>query len=58
MTDKRRRCHATPPGGRAPRCVQVLLDPEDYRALYEITMQRGLSMADTLRQIIREAAHG
>lgn len=28
----------------------------EYRLLYELTMQRGVSMADTIRQIIREAA--
>ena len=45
-----------------PRTVTVLLDPDDYRQLYELTMERGVSMAETLRIIIRatktEAQHG
>lgn len=53
--DKRKRCHAAPPHARGKRPVTVHLDPDDYRLLYELTMQRGTSMMETLRQIIREA---
>lgn len=56
MTDARNRCKATPPGGKGSRPVVAHLAPDDYRLLYELTMQRGVSMADTMRQIIREAA--
>lgn len=55
MTDRRRQCRASPPRGQVSRAVTVYLDPSDYRRLYEITMQRGTSMAETLRQIIRGA---
>ncbi|WP_161490472.1 ribbon-helix-helix domain-containing protein [Roseovarius indicus] len=54
MTDKRNRCKANPPHKIGKRPVTVHLDPVDYRQLYELTMQRGVSMADTIRQIIRE----
>lgn len=36
------------------RPVTVHLDPDDYRPLYELTMERGTSMSETLRQIIRD----
>ena len=55
MTDKRKRCRAAVPTGRVSRAVTAYLAPDDYRALYEITMERGTSMAETIRQIIREA---
>ena len=54
MTDKRKRCRADPPGGKTKRQITAFLEPEDYRLLYELTMQRGVSMAETIRQIIRE----
>jgi hypothetical protein len=55
MPDRRKRCKADPPKGRASRFVSVYLSPDDYRRLYELTIERGTSMAETLRQIIREA---
>lgn len=58
MTDKRKRCKASPPVGRVGRMVTAYLDPADYRKLYEITMERGESMAETIRQLIRENAPG
>lgn len=54
MTDRRKQCKATPPGGKVGRMVAAYLEPADYRKLYEITMQRGESMAETIRQLIRE----
>lgn len=57
MSDGRKHCRAEPPFKRGTKPVTVLLGPEDYRALYEITMQRGTSLAETLRQIIRETAN-
>lgn len=35
--------------------VRDYLDPTEYRRLYEITMARGTSMSEALREIIREA---
>jgi len=59
MPDRRKRCHAAPPGDRCSRSVSVYLSEDDYRKLYELTMERGTSMAETMRQIIREAPlHG
>ena len=55
MPDKRKQCRAAPPTGNVSRFVSVYLDPEDYRALYESTMERGTSMSEALRQIIRES---
>lgn len=55
MPDGRNHCRADPPSdftGR--RSVGLLLDAGDYRLLYEQTMIRGVSMQETIRQIIRE----
>lgn len=57
MTDGRKRPRAEPPDDRRSRFVTVYLDPADYRRLYEITMARGTSMAEALRQIIRETCN-
>lgn len=53
--DERKRCRATPPKERSGRTVTTYLSADDYRHLYDVTMARGASMAETLRQIIREA---
>jgi len=45
-----------PPHERGMRPVTTLLDPADYRALYDITLREGVSMAETLRRLIRRAA--
>lgn len=58
MADRRKTlCRAEPPFKRGSKPVTVHLGPDDYRALYELTMQRGTSLAETLRQIIRETAY-
>lgn len=54
QSDRRKRCRASPPHARGMRPVTAHLDPNDYRHLYEITMERGTSMSETLRQIIRD----
>ncbi|MCW1932651.1 hypothetical protein [Pararhodobacter zhoushanensis] len=46
----------SPPHKVGKRAVVVCLDPGDYRALYELTLTAGTSMADCLRQLIRDAA--
>ena len=40
---------------KGSKMVTVNLSAADYRMLYEETMRRGVSMADTLRQLVREA---
>ena len=56
MADGRNHCRADPPSEfRGKRPVAVHLNADDYRALYEQTMIRGVSMQETLRLIIREA---
>jgi hypothetical protein len=55
--DKRKRPRARAPNGRRGTYqVQVNLDADDYVRLYELMMQRNVSMQETLRQIIREAS--
>jgi len=56
MKDGRNFCRADPPSNfKGKRPVAVLLDATDYRALYEQTMIRGISMQETIRELIREA---
>lgn len=57
MSDRRKLCRAEPPFTKGSKPVTVVLGPDDYRALYEATMQRGTSMQETIRQIIREMAN-
>lgn len=45
-----------PPHDRGKRPITAQLDPSDYRALYEVTLHEGVSMAETLRRLIRRAA--
>jgi PHD/YefM family antitoxin component YafN of YafNO toxin-antitoxin module len=45
-----------PPLVKGERTVAVILSAADYRALYELTLQAGTSMAETLRGLIRAAA--
>ncbi|WP_306131015.1 hypothetical protein [Roseovarius sp. MMSF_3350] len=52
MTDRRRQCRASPPD-RIGRAVTVHLNADDYRDLYELTMTRGGSMSDALRDLVR-----
>ncbi|MGK7653170.1 ribbon-helix-helix protein, CopG family [Roseovarius sp. B08] len=52
MTDRRRQCRASPPD-RIGRPVTVHLSADDYRDLYELTMTRGGSMSDALRDLVR-----
>lgn len=56
MTDGRKRPKMAPPPVRGERPIQVILSPADYRALYELTLRAGTSMAETVRQLIRAAA--
>ena len=60
MTDGRKRPRMDPPFDRGCKPVTVILSPADYRALYEITLRLGTSMAEALRLIIRadHRAHG
>lgn len=46
----------SPPQKVGKRAMVACLDPADYRALYELTLAGGTSMADTLRRLIRDAA--
>ncbi len=55
MPDQRKRCKATPPVGQCGRFVTCNLNSYDYRRLYMFTMERGTSMAEAIRQLIREA---
>ena len=53
--DGRVRCRAAPPlPFKSKRPVSLHLEWGDYYRLYMITMQRGTSMQETLRQLIRE----
>lgn len=56
MADGRARPRMAPPQLRGERAATVVLAPADYRALYELTLTEGTSMAETLRRIIRQAA--
>lgn len=56
MSDGRVRPKMSPPSGRVGRTIQVHLSASDYRKLYELTLRRGVSMAETVRQIVREAS--
>lgn len=55
MTDRRNHCRADPPrpSRNSKKCLQVWLDPKDYRRLYNITVERGESMAEVVRKMIR-----
>ena len=57
MTDRRRILRATPPDpkGKSGRVVQVHFDADDYEALYFGAFDAQLSIADYLRQLVREA---
>lgn len=54
--DGRKRPKLSPPVGRCGRQVTAYLSPDDYRLFYDVVMSRNVSAAETLRQIIREAA--
>lgn len=56
--DGRNRPRMSPPQRIGKRQVQVLLDPADYRTLYELTLRDGGSMQETLRRLIRDAGRG
>ena len=45
----------SPPQGRSGRFITVHLNHDDYRAFYDLVMARGVSGAETIRQLIREA---
>ncbi|MBL9049069.1 MAG: hypothetical protein JNK19_03030 [Tabrizicola sp.] len=53
--DGRVRPQMGPPGPKSKTVVAQLTEA-DYRLLYELTLTSGVSMAETLRQLIREAA--
>ncbi|WP_226560775.1 hypothetical protein [Salipiger thiooxidans] len=42
-----------PDGSRAGRCIQVLLEPDDYRKFYEVVMNFGTSGAEAVRLMVR-----
>lgn len=56
MTDGRKRPRMAPPLVKGERTVAVILSAADYRTLYDLTLQAGTSMAETLRGLIRAAA--
>jgi hypothetical protein len=56
MADGRKRPKMAPPPARGERPIQVILSPDDYRALFDLTLRAGTSMAETVRQLIRAAA--
>lgn len=54
--DGRQRPRFKPPQKIGKRCVQVYLDPADYRSLYEMALEENTSLQEVLRGLIRASA--
>ena len=54
--DRRNRPRMEPPRKVGKKAVTVQLAPDDYRRLFDLTLTEGVSMADTIRLLIRRAS--
>lgn len=56
MADKRQRPRMETPRTNGTHTVAVVLKVSDYRLLFELALTKNTSLAETIRQLIRNAA--
>lgn len=57
MSDKRQRPRMEPPRAAGSHTVAVILSVADYRLLFDLALTKNTSLAETVRQLIRNATH-
>lgn len=55
MADKRQRPRMEPPRASGSHTVAVVLNVADYRLLFDLALTKNTSLAETVRQLIRNA---
>lgn len=55
MPDKRQRPRMEPPRSAGSHTVAVVLNVADYRLLFDLALTKNTSLAETIRQLIRNA---
>jgi len=57
MSDGRQTLRAAPPRKRGSKTIQVTLDADDYRKLYDMAAVRATSISNLVRTLIQEKEH-